>query len=216
MVDCDGLNIVNTVSCSGRDQAKGGYENEVVDMLARRVALLREQSITVWLACVSAVLRGWNGKDVADEYQNHLAIRMRGSSRILDADFNCSVDSGFVDTGFVYITTDDPPDIPSISATHTPRLSSHERIKPAVKILRDGRISIIDFMLTILDPSELDFAYSRDWIYNCSKQEKESVNGRGNKGKLEKMFDRLFADSRGRARILERFHPLVMPYFIDS
>ncbi|KAG0695544.1 hypothetical protein DFH29DRAFT_1083321 [Suillus ampliporus] len=64
--------------------------------------------------------------------------------------------------------------------------SSHERIKSAVKILRDGRISIIDFMLTILDPSELDFAYNRDWIYNRSRQEKESVIGQDKKGNLRR------------------------------
>ncbi|KAG2355110.1 hypothetical protein BDR07DRAFT_1427207 [Suillus spraguei] len=81
-----------------------------------------------------------------------------------------------------------------------------QRMNPwmsAVKILLDGRISIMDFILTILDPSELDFAYNRDWIYNRSRQEKESSTGQGQKGKLEKMFDRLFADSRGRARILD-------------
>ncbi|KAG2369083.1 hypothetical protein BDR07DRAFT_1604966 [Suillus spraguei] len=130
---------------------------------------------------------------------------------ILDADFNCSVDSGLVD-----ITTDDPPDVSSISSTPSPRLSSHERIKSAVKILRDGRISIIELMLTILDTSELDFAYNRDWIYNRSKQEKESVNGQGKKGKLEKMFDRLFADSRGRARVLDWFRPHMIAYVSDT
>ena len=77
---------------------------------------------------------------------------MWGSSRILDADFKCSVDSGFID-----ITMDDPLDVSSIAAAPSPRLSSHERIKSAVKILRDGRISIIDFM--ILDSSESNFAY---------------------------------------------------------
>jgi len=100
-----------------------------------------------------------------------------------------------VDSGFIDITMDDPLDVSSIAAAPSPRLSSHERIKSAVKILRDGRILIIDFMLTILDPSELDFAYNRDWIYNRSKQEKESVNGQGKKGKLEKMFDCLFGET---------------------
>jgi hypothetical protein len=110
-----------------------------------------------------------------------------------------------VDSGFIDITTSDPPNVSTIAAASSPRLSSHERIKSALKILRDGRISIMDFILTILDPSELDFAYNRDWIYNQSRQEKESITGQGKKGKLEKMFDRLFADSRGRARILDWF-----------
>jgi hypothetical protein len=83
----------------------------------------------------------------------------------------------------------DPPDVSSIAAASSPRLSSHERIKSALKILRDGCISIMDFMLTILDPLELDSAYNHDWIYNRSRQEKESITGQGKKGKLEKMFD---------------------------
>ncbi|KAG2361053.1 hypothetical protein BDR07DRAFT_1377528 [Suillus spraguei] len=74
----------------------------------------------------------------------------------------------------------------------------------------------MDFILTILDPSELDFAYNRDWIYNRSRQEKESSTWQGQKGKLEKMFDCLFADSRGRARILDWFRPHAIAYVSDT
>ncbi|KAG1721430.1 uncharacterized protein EDB91DRAFT_1087665 [Suillus paluster] len=74
--------------------------------------------------------------------------------------------------------------------TPSSRLSSTERIKAAIKILRDGHISILDFMLKILNPSEACFAYNRDCIFNCSRQEKMSVDvGKAPVGKLEKMFD---------------------------
>ncbi|KAG2074458.1 hypothetical protein BDR04DRAFT_177788 [Suillus decipiens] len=98
---------------------------------------------------------------------------MRGSSKILNADFNCSVDSGFDD-----IATNEPSDVSHIAAARSQRLSSHERIKSAVKILCDGRISIMDFILTILDPSELDFAYNCDWIYKCMTSSKKSCKAR--------------------------------------
>ncbi|KAG0701479.1 hypothetical protein DFH29DRAFT_926828 [Suillus ampliporus] len=126
------------------------------------------------------------------------------SSSILNSNFNRSVDSGFVDI------TGDPPSTsftdPMI--TSSSRLSSTERIKAAVKILQDGHISILDFMLKILDPSEACFAYNCDRIFNCSRQEKTSVDvGKPPMGKLEKMFDCLFADSRGRTRMMEWFRP---------
>ncbi|KAG2120630.1 uncharacterized protein F5147DRAFT_647090 [Suillus discolor] len=55
--------------------------------------------------------------------------------------------------------------------------------------------------------------YNRDWIYNPSKVEKEnSGDGQRVSGKLEQMFDRLFADSQGRAHMLEWFHPHTVAY----
>jgi len=60
------------------------------------------------------------------------------------------------------------------------------------------------------------YTSSSDWIYNRSRQEKESVKGQGKKGTLEKMFDHLFADSRGRARILDWFHPHAIAYVSDT
>ncbi|KAG2075643.1 hypothetical protein BDR04DRAFT_1091205 [Suillus decipiens] len=134
---------------------------------------------------------------------------MRGSSKILNADFNCSVDSGFVD-----ITTVESLDVSHNVAAHFPTtLDTRHRIKSVVKILRDGRISII---LTILCPSELNFIYNRDRNYDHSRQEKESSTGQSQNGKLEKTFDRLFADSRGRARILDWFRPHVIAYVSDT
>ncbi|KAG1723328.1 hypothetical protein EDB19DRAFT_2043812 [Suillus lakei] len=130
------------------------------------------------------------------------------SSSILNSNFNCSVDSGFVDI------TGDPPSSTTFTdpmITPSSRLSSTERIKAAIKILRDGRISILDFMLKILDPSEASFAYNRDRIFNCSRQEKTSVDvGKAPVGKLEKMLDCLFADSRGRTRMMEWFRPRII------
>ena len=93
-----------------------------------------------------------------------------------------------------------------------PRLSWHERIKSAIKILRDGRISILDFMSTILDPSQLDFAVNRDRIYYSSKEEKENLKDESSRGKLEQVLDHMFADSRGRSRLLNWFHLHAVTY----
>ncbi|KAG2363809.1 hypothetical protein BDR07DRAFT_1403107 [Suillus spraguei] len=96
---------------------------------------------------------------------------MRGSLKILNADFNCSMDSGFVD-----ITMNEPLDVSHIAPAPFPQLSSHKRIK----------------------------------------QEKESSTWQGQKGKLEKMFDRLFADSRGQAWILDWCRPHAIAYVSDT
>ena len=97
-----------------------------------------------------------------------------------------------------------------------PRLSWHERIKSAIKILRDGRISILDFMSTILDPSQLDFAVNRDRIYYSSKEEKENLKDESSRGKLEQVLDHMFADSRGRSRLLNWFHPHAVTYVCET
>ncbi|KAG0692609.1 hypothetical protein DFH29DRAFT_1073624 [Suillus ampliporus] len=68
------------------------------------------------------------GSFIRPPLHSQLAIRMRGTSRILDADFNCSVDSGFAD-----ITTGDPPDVSSIAAAPSLRLSS--TFAPSLKTL---------------------------------------------------------------------------------
>lgn len=66
-------------------------------------------------------------------------------------------------------------------------------------------------MLKILDPSEASFAYNRDRIFNCSRQEKTGVDvGKAPVGKLEKMLDCLFADSRGRTQMMEWFRPCII------
>ncbi|KAG2364879.1 hypothetical protein BDR07DRAFT_732339 [Suillus spraguei] len=128
---------------------------------------------------------------------------MRGSeaSMILDGDLNCSFDSGFAD-----ITM----------GAASPRLSRHERIKAAIKILRDRRISILDFMSTILDPSQLDFAVNRDRIYYSSKEEKENLKDESSRGKLEQVLDHMFADARGRSRLLNWFHPHAVTYVCET
>jgi hypothetical protein len=111
------------------------------------------------------------------------------------------VDSGFID----------------ITAPHTseafptsPRLSPHKRIKSVLKILREGRISVLDFLLSILDPSEIEFSFNRDRIYNYPAKEKGNSTG-----KLEQLLDCMFADSRGRARMLKWFRPHAVDYVSD-
>ncbi|KAG2110646.1 uncharacterized protein F5147DRAFT_772429 [Suillus discolor] len=115
-----------------------------------------------------------------DQSDSQPALKMRGAqaSMVLDhGDFNCSFDSGFAD-----ITT----------SAASLRLSQNERIKSAIKILRDGCIFILDFMSTILDPSQLDFAINRDRIYYPSK---ENLKDGSSCGKLEQVLDQIFADS---------------------
>lgn len=66
------------------------------------------------------------------------------------------------------------------------RCSKEERLQKVLKILRDGRISLVDFILDILDPRNDEFStYQTRFFSNRS-------------GKLEKLLDRMFEDQRGR------------------
>ena len=66
------------------------------------------------------------------------------------------------------------------------RYSKEERLQKVLKILRDGRISLVDFILDILDPQNDEFStYQTRFFSNRS-------------GKLEKLLDRMFEDQRGR------------------
>ncbi|KAG1848401.1 hypothetical protein C8R48DRAFT_778912 [Suillus tomentosus] len=88
------------------------------------------------------------------------------SSTVLNENFNRSVDSGFID-----ITTG----LPAAAVATPSRLSPHERVKSVVKILREGRMSILDFILRILDPSQPDFMYNRDWLSQEMFQEQDPM-----------------------------------------
>ncbi|KAG1765408.1 hypothetical protein EDD22DRAFT_951079 [Suillus occidentalis] len=92
---------------------------------------------------------------------------MPDPSHILNEDFNRSVDSGFVD---VTVTTR----LPAAAVATPSRLSPNERVKSVINILREGRMSILDFILRILDPSQPDFVYNRDWILVMCKARLEA------------------------------------------
>jgi len=71
-------------------------------------------------------------------------------------------------------------------------------------------------MSTILDPSQLDFAVNRDRIYYSSKEEKENLKDESSRGKLEQVLDHMFADSRGRSRLLNWFYPHAVTYVCET
>ncbi|KAG0694680.1 hypothetical protein DFH29DRAFT_1006128 [Suillus ampliporus] len=128
---------------------------------------------------------------------------MQGSEAlmILDGDLNCSFDSHFMD-----VTT----------GTTSPRLSQHEHIKSAIKILQDRCISILDFMSTILDLSQLDFTVNCDQIYYSSKEEKENLKDKSSQEKLEQVLDYMFANSQGCSQLLNWFHPHAVTYVCET
>lgn len=117
-------------------------------------------------------------------------------SMLAETDLNRSVDSGFVD-----ITMGSPKSIPTLG-TRRNRMSTHDRINSALQILRDGRISILDFLVTILDPADASYATYRDRLYVPSVKEKNSGTGR-----LEKVLDFLWEDPRSHGRVLEWMRP---------
>jgi len=53
-------------------------------------------------------------------------------------------------------------------------MSIHDRISSALQILRDGRVSILDFLVTILDPPDAYYSTYRDRVYVPSAKEKKS------------------------------------------
>lgn len=90
-------------------------------------------------------------------------------------------------------------------------MSTHERISSALKILRDGRISILDLLVKIMDPSQMLYSTYRDRMYVPSATEKQLGNGR-----LEKVLDFLWDDPRSHARVLEWMQPHALSYVCDT
>ncbi|KIJ05902.1 hypothetical protein PAXINDRAFT_20870 [Paxillus involutus ATCC 200175] len=75
------------------------------------------------------------------------------------------------------------------------RYSRHERIQQALHVIRSGRISFLDFILAILDPSEPDFlTYRTRFLADSS-------------GKFAKMLDRIHENERGRVHLLRWIEP---------
>ncbi|KAG1786709.1 uncharacterized protein HD556DRAFT_1449510 [Suillus plorans] len=72
-------------------------------------------------------------------------------SMLAETDLNRSVDSGFVN-----ITMGSPASIPTPSTRRT-WMSTHDQINSTLQTLRDGRISILDFLVKILDPSNASY-----------------------------------------------------------
>ncbi|KAG0698558.1 hypothetical protein DFH29DRAFT_1081734 [Suillus ampliporus] len=96
-------------------------------------------------------------------------------SMLIDTDVNRSVDSGFIDI------TMGPSSTFSTPSTRGSRMSAHDWISSALKILRDGRISVLDLLVKILDPSEVAYSTYRDRI--CVPSAKEKQLGTGKVGK---------------------------------
>jgi hypothetical protein len=79
------------------------------------------------------------------------------------------------------------------------RLSPDERIQRALEILRSGRLSVLDFMIKILDPQEPTYATHRDRLYAIPKSQTT--------GKLVKLLDLIYDDKRGREQITRWMEP---------
>ncbi|KAG2737045.1 hypothetical protein P692DRAFT_20135069, partial [Suillus brevipes Sb2] len=126
-------------------------------------------------------------------------------SMLIDTDVNRSVDSGFVD-----LTTEAPAQTSRLSIRGS-RMSTHERISSALKILRDGRISVLDLLIKILDPSEASYSTYRDRICVPSPKEKQLGTGR-----LEKMLDFLWEDPRSQTRVAEWLRPHAVAYVCST
>ncbi|KAG1794839.1 uncharacterized protein HD556DRAFT_1442625 [Suillus plorans] len=73
---------------------------------------------------------------------------------LVETDLNRSMDSGFVD-----ITMGSPASIPTLG-TRRNWMSTHDQINSALQTLRDGCISILDFLITILDPADASVGLS--------------------------------------------------------
>ena len=83
---------------------------------------------------------------------------------------------------------------PDLDASDT-RCSHDERIRKVLQFLRLGRISLLDCILDILDPSKPEFMLSRKlFLSNPS-------------GKLIRMLDLIFENDRGRAHLLRWVEP---------
>ncbi|KAF9234843.1 hypothetical protein BU15DRAFT_78605 [Melanogaster broomeanus] len=75
------------------------------------------------------------------------------------------------------------------------RLGRHERIKNALQILRLGRISLLDLILSVLDPSEPDFAVYRTRFFTDRS------------GKFTKLLDHILKNDHGRVHLLRWMEP---------
>ncbi|KIK81750.1 hypothetical protein PAXRUDRAFT_15065 [Paxillus rubicundulus Ve08.2h10] len=75
------------------------------------------------------------------------------------------------------------------------RYSRHERIQQALHIIRSDRISFLDCISAILDPTEPDFlTYRTHFLADSS-------------GKFPKMLDCIHENERGRVHLLRWIEP---------
>ncbi|KAG1888696.1 hypothetical protein F4604DRAFT_964334 [Suillus subluteus] len=117
-------------------------------------------------------------------------------SMLIHTGVNRSVDSGFVD-----LTAEAPAET-SCPNTRGSRMSTHERIGSTLKILRDGRIFILDLLVKITDLSQMLYSTYRDRMYLPSGTEKQLA---GN-GRLEMVLDFLWEDPRSHASACPPFN----------
>ncbi|KAG0695284.1 hypothetical protein DFH29DRAFT_1005622 [Suillus ampliporus] len=126
-------------------------------------------------------------------------------SMLIDTDVNRSVDSGFVD-----LTMEAPAQTSHLS-TRGSQMSTHECISSTLKILRDGRISILDLLVKIMDPSQMLYSTYQDHMYVPLATEKQLGNGR-----LEKVLDFLWDDPQSHVCVLEWMQPHALSYVCDT
>lgn len=86
----------------------------------------------------------------------------------------------------------------------TSRYTRDERLKAALKILRDGRISVLDFILDVLRSNDPEFkTYQARFFENQS-------------GKLAELLDCIFEDKRGQPIFLSWMEPRLIELVSDK
>ena len=76
----------------------------------------------------------------------------------------------------------------SRDSNNTHRFKNGERITAALDILHDGRISLLEFITTILDPTQTAFAAYRDRFYTRPQN-------------IETLMESIMLDRRGKSHI---------------
>jgi hypothetical protein len=81
----------------------------------------------------------------------------------------------------------------SLHHSRKERVSVNERIKRAMQVLHQSRLSLVTALITVLDPSQQDFAVFRSKVYKS--------------GKLHQLLDTIFNDTRGSSCLLGWMEP---------
>lgn len=81
----------------------------------------------------------------------------------------------------------------SLHHSRKERVSVNERIKRAMLVLHQSRLSLVTALIAVLDPSQQDFTIFRSKVYKS--------------GKLHRLLDTIFEDTRGSSSLLAWMEP---------
>jgi len=102
---------------------------------------------------------------------------------------NTNLDAGY-DTGPLQTCPDCGA---SLHHSRKERVSTNERIKRAMQVLHQSRLSLVTALVAVLDPSQQDFAVFRSKIYKSEK--------------LHQLLDTIFDDPQGSLCLLAWMEP---------